>query len=141
MPPVQILASSRPFQDSVLDMIPRTKSEAEMFLLLELIKITKVPSGHDEIILVIKGFWGGKSSYWDEKIAEVEKALIAQKQEALAEPAGEQEAFTPDKLDDIRLRFGELTDSIRNQQMGGRPSYVRRNLWRVWKAISEVLKE
>lgn len=76
----------RPFHESIVEAIRRcdpSPSKGEILRLFEMIKETKIPKGHDEIIAVIDKFFdfpGGEK--WARHVRLVKESVLAQKQVA-----------------------------------------------------------
>lgn len=93
--PVQIL---RPFHEAIVEAIRRCPDplNTEIWALLQLIKETKIPAGHDEIIAAIDWYFNPSATNpWKSIIHEVKESILAQKHaaeekaEAAAKAGGE----------------------------------------------------
>ncbi|MFH0779630.1 MAG: hypothetical protein V1928_02100 [Parcubacteria group bacterium] len=69
-----------PFHEAIIEMINRGSDENISFV-LELLKITAIPKGHDEIIAAIEDKWGALA-FWQIPIAEMKVHIFSQKQAA-----------------------------------------------------------
>lgn len=78
-------AELRPFHETIIDAINECSnpSTGEIIHLFRLIKITKIPAGHDDIMVAIYRYFSFPgASKWAGDIREVKESLLAQKAEA-----------------------------------------------------------
>ena len=78
-------ATKRPFHETIVDAIGRANTYGELQLLAQLIKATKVPKNHDEIIAAWKQRWQVMGWRQGDLDLGVSANLLEQKQEAAAQ--------------------------------------------------------
>ena len=92
----------RPFHETIVEAIRRCdlmKWRREMFFLFQLIKETKIPKGHDEIIAAIdQSFDFPEAEKWPIEKRLVKESLLAQKQ-AASQKDGEKKEVDLNSLD------------------------------------------
>jgi hypothetical protein len=76
----------KPFHETIIQSIRRcnpSPSSPEIHHLLQLIKETKIPNGHDEIIAAIDNYFDfAGAAKWARDILEVKKSILEQKRVA-----------------------------------------------------------
>ena len=95
----------RPFHETIIEAISRASS-AELVALATLIKITKLPKGHDEIITA----WNDrrKKMLWGDTDLGVPANLLEQKQAFVKKKDGNGEEKESVNLDDLQQEIKKL---------------------------------
>ena len=135
--PVQFV-SVRPFHESIVDAIRRcpSPSSGEILRLLQFIKETTIPKGHDEIIAAIDHYFdfvgAGK---WAREIREVKEHLLDQKKAATAK------AKEGVNLDELQQETERLLALLKDRQPGlmGWNGFMQERLKNLHKLISQAL--
>lgn len=110
--------TTRPFHETIVDAIQRCPgpSSREFLLLFQLIKDTKIPKGHDEIIAAIDKFFdfpgAGK---WTRDIREVKESILEQKQASAKKTEGEKKGIN---FDDLQQETEKLRALLKDRQPG-----------------------
>ncbi|MBI2482262.1 MAG: hypothetical protein HYV76_01730 [Candidatus Vogelbacteria bacterium] len=104
--------ATRPFHETILEAI-RQASSTELKCLATLIKATKVPKGHDEIVAV----WNErrKAMCWDDEDLGVPANLLEQKQANAKKTEGEKKGIN---LDDLQQETEKLLSLLKDRQPG-----------------------
>lgn len=107
----------RPFHETIVEAICRAQRLMEMECLATLIKATKIPKGHDEIIVAWRGQctqFGDDDYKYDTELFGVPAYLLAQKESAAKEFEGRKNV----DLDELRLQVGRMSFLFRNSRPG-----------------------
>ena len=82
--------TTRPFHETIVDAIQRCSrvSSGEVFRLIQLIKETKIPKGHDEIMTAIDEHFSPRTEQWAREVREVNESLMEQKASAVKSDRG-----------------------------------------------------
>lgn len=126
----------RPFHETVVEAI-LCASGTRMADLAKLIKTTKIPRGHNEIIAA----WNvrKKAMCWDsEKLGGVVASLLQQKAEAEAEVA---KASADIDLDGLQVEAEKLLALLNDRETGLSSwwTFLEERLWNLHKLTSQVL--
>lgn len=134
--------TTRPFHESIVMAIKRLDprpSTGGIFDLFELIKVTKIPKGHDEIITAIDDYFcfPGATKY-SREIREVEESLIKQKLASQNESCSEKEGIN---LDELQNETEKLLALLKDRQYGTSSwnSILHERLKRIHRMLSEAL--
>ena len=84
----------RPFHETIVEAIKNSVGN-DVPILIELLRATKIPRGHDEIIVAVKEQWG-HLGYWAQEVADIVANLSKQKEET------EQKVSSPSSNDKAR---------------------------------------
>jgi len=110
----------RPFHETIVEAIGRcpSPSNGEILHLFQLIKDTKIPKGHDEIIAAIDKFFdfpgAGK---WAREIREVKESVLGQKQASAKKSEGEKKSVN---LDELQQEVEKLLALLKDRQPASR---------------------
>jgi len=134
-------AATRPFHETVVEAIQRcsSPSSGEILRLFQLIKETKIPKGHDEIIAAIDKFFdfpgAGK---WAREIREVKEAVLGQKQASAKKSEREKKGIN---LDDLQQEAEKLLALLEDRQPGLMTwnEFMQKRLQNLHKLTSQAL--
>lgn len=110
--------ATRPFHETIVDAIGRcsSPSSGEILRLFQLIKDTKIPKGHGEIIAAINRFFNFPGAEkWAREIREVKESLLAQKQASAKKAEGEKNTVD---LDRLQQEVEKLLALLKDRQTG-----------------------
>ena len=111
-------AALRPFHETIVDAIERVDDTRGLALLSLLIKETKIPKGHDEIIAAWRkqcGQLGDDDWHIDPEVSGVLAHLRAQKQAAEEKAASEKKSIN---LDELQRETEKLLALLNDRQPG-----------------------
>src|SRR3989344_9326613 len=106
--------ATRPFHETIVWAIMRCASTPEILRLFRLIRETKIPKGHDEIIAEIDRFFDFQGSEkWAREIHEVKESILGQKRASADRTEDEKKGVN---LDDLQQETENLLVLLRNRQ-------------------------
>lgn len=112
------METKRPFHETIVDAVHRcsSPSNGEILRLFQLIKDTKIPKGHDEIIAAIDEYFDFPGAEkWAREIREVVESLRDQKQ-ASAKKTGDEKKII--NLDDLQQETEKLLALLKDRRSG-----------------------
>ena len=131
----------RPFHDTIVYAIQRCPhpSSGEILRLFQIIKDTKIPNGHDEIIAAINKFFDFPGSWkWAREIREVKESLFGQKQANAKKAEGEKKGIN---LDDLQQEAEKLLSLLKDRHPGLMTwnDFMRKRLQNLHELASQAL--
>ncbi len=112
---------TRPFHETIVDAIHRCHphpAESQIWFLFELIKETKIPKGHDEIIEAICQYFNTETARgWRDNstIKETLVSLLVKQREALTKSDDKKKSVN---LDEIQQEMEKLLPLLKDRQCG-----------------------
>lgn len=133
--------TTRPFHETIVEAIQRCSgpSSGEILRLFQLIKDTKIPKGHDEVIVAIDEFFdfpgAGK---WAREIREVKESILGQKQASVKKAKDEKKGIS---LDDLQQETEKLLALLADRQPGLMTwnEFLQERLQNIHKLTSQAL--
>jgi hypothetical protein len=107
------MQTTRPFHETIVTMIRRSSRDVELECLARLIKITKIPEGHDEIIMA----WREriKAMCWCGEDLGIPANLLEQKRASTKKTNGEKKCIN---LDELQQETEKLLALLKDKQPG-----------------------
>lgn len=134
----------RPFHETILEAINRcdSPSTGEILRLMKLLRETKIPKGHDEIIDALNKYWDFPgASKWGRHIRETKQAVLNQKPSSVRKTEGieVEEQLTHDNL---QVYVDKIYSFLHNREEGCSSWHIALNeeLQQLHGLLSKVFK-